>query len=61
MTHALRFLGALCWMAALAAQRLIERAAQRTTPMRVERAIVPHAIIVRGSARALPKRKRPRT
>lgn len=45
-------------MAALAAQRLIERAAQRTAAMRVERAIVPHALIVRGSARALPKRKR---
>ena len=45
-------------MAALAVERLIERAARRATPLRGERAIVPHALVVRGSTRALPKRKR---
>lgn len=36
-------------MASLAVQRLIEHAASRTPTMRVERAIVPHALILRRS------------
>lgn len=36
-------------MASLAVQRLIEHAASREPSMRVERAIVPHALILRGS------------
>jgi LacI family transcriptional regulator len=43
-------------MAALAAQSLIDRAARRATAMRVERAIVPHELIVRGSTLPLPRK-----
>lgn len=52
-------------MAALAVQRLIEHAASRAPDMRVDRAIVPHALILRGStcppqqAALGPARKRP--
>lgn len=45
-------------MAALAVQRLIGRAARRTTPLSTESEIVPHALIVRASTRALPARRR---
>jgi LacI family transcriptional regulator len=52
-------------MAALAVQRLIEHAASRAPDMRVDRAIVPHSLILRGStcppqrAARGPARKRP--
>ena len=45
-------------MAALAVQRLIERAARRTAPLRVEREIVPHTLIVRGSTKQLGRKRR---